>query len=45
MLDGSKKTFQFFSYPAPIWLPKTKVRPRRQFLVWAMRRGGNNGAG
>ena len=42
MLDGSKKT-SFFSYAAPIWLPKTKVRPRRQFLVWGMRRAGNNG--
>ena len=33
----------FFSYPAPIWLPKTHVRARRPFLVWGMRRNAADG--
>jgi hypothetical protein len=41
-LDGSKKA-SFFSYPVPIWLPKTRVKARKRFLVWAMRRDGVNG--
>jgi hypothetical protein len=41
-LDGSQKA-SFFSYPVPIWLPRTRVRARRSFLVWAMRRNTNNG--
>ena len=40
--DGSRKA-SFFSYPVPIWLPRTRVRPGTQFLVWAMRRDGTNG--
>ena len=41
-LDGSRKA-SFFSYPVPIWLPRTHVRAGKRFLVWAMRRDGTNG--
>jgi hypothetical protein len=41
-LDGSRKA-SFFSYPVPIWLPKTHVRARRSFVVWGMRRNAANG--
>jgi hypothetical protein len=41
-LDGSRKA-AFYSYPVPIWLPKTHVKKGKKFLVWAMRRDGNNG--
>jgi hypothetical protein len=41
-LDGSRKA-SFYSYPVPIWLPKTRVRARHPFRVWAMRRNGVNG--
>ena len=41
-LDGSRKA-AYHSYPVPIWLPRTHVRPRRAFLVWAMRRDTANG--
>ena len=39
---GSRKA-SFFSYPVPIWLPKTHVRARRSFLVWGMRRNAADG--
>ena len=41
-LDGSRKA-SFFSYPVPIWLPRTRVRAGKRFVVWAMRRDTNNG--
>jgi hypothetical protein len=33
-LNGSRKA-SFTSYPVPIWLPRTRVRPGRRFVVWA----------
>jgi hypothetical protein len=41
-LDGTRKP-SYSSYQVPLWLPKTRVRARRAFLVWAMRRNTNNG--